>query len=277
MGGLPSSWADPLALCRGIDDSEGRQEDAAALRATEDDIMQDVILRSIQERARGAGEDTELQEALHQSCLEASGKAGAPPEPEDPESATQLMELLAALGLERLDVGSTNLSEGGTVLSNQCFYLAIARSWLADAAHGGGLLVRDSALQLKREIEARVLHVRGSSAERDLGEEREAYADYLACAMRGEGPEDAGGGGTAADLAIAVFASCSGGLEAYEGSGYAQLPREQQVANLSLIWHRPGHFEAVVAAGSGGKADLTLEELLKKAEQQDIPTAAVKA
>lgn len=289
MGGQHSAaWFDPLAVCRELVEPDGgrsqlrsgdgvgsravHRTNSSALRAEEAEL-QKAIMQSLQDQ--GAPEETELQQALHESCLQAAGLGDVPPPEEVSEAARQLMDLLASLGLERLDVGSTNLSEGGTLLSNQCFYLAIARSWLADAANAGGMLVRDSALQLKREIEAHVLRVRGSSAENDIGDEREAYADYLACAMQNEGPDCPGG--TAADLAIAVFASCSGGLEAYEGSGYSKLPREQRVANLSLIWHRAGHFEAVVAAGSGGKADLTLEELLRQAEQQEIPTAAVKA
>jgi len=288
MGAAASLLIDPLALCHEAPEVESgracsreearspprqRYHDRTALHAEEDELQR-AIMKSLQEQ--GPAEETELQEALHQSSLEAAGIVHTGPPPEEVTEATrQLMDLLFVLGLERLDVGSTNMSEGGNILSNQCFYLAIARSWLADAASAGGMLVRDSALQLKREIEARVLRVRGSSAENDIGEEREAYADYLVCAMQNEGSECQGGAAT--DLAIAVFASLSGGLEAYEGSGYSKLPREQRVANLSLIWHRAGHFEAIVAAGSGGKADLTLEELLNQADAKDIPTAAIRA
>lgn len=301
MGGAPSAtWFDPLALCRESGDSERgffetyetghqghergaprvREEpfaarqaaeaavaaSAAAAAARDEEELQKVILLSLQEQPQ---EDDDLQEALHISCLEAAGIIEAPqPPPEDSEAVRMLEDFLDGLGLARLDVGSTNLSEGGNILSNQCFYLAIARSWLADAASMGGMLVRDSALQLKREIEDCVMRVRGA----EVGEEQEAYADYLECAMR----KEEAGGGTATDLAIAVFASCAGGVEAYEGSGYASLPREQRVANLSLIWHRPGHFEAVVAEG-GGKADITLDELLLLANQSDIATACLKA
>mmetsp|Transcript_23705 Transcript_23705/g.74585 ORF Transcript_23705/g.74585 Transcript_23705/m.74585 type:complete len:288 (+) Transcript_23705:45-908(+) len=287
MGNGPSATClDPLVgCCEGEDapavpssaaqgnhrPSTRRIRNSTLLRQAEDEeLLQDAILRSLNDT--GPSDDPELQEALHQSCLTAAGIAGEQPQ-EVAESAKQLEALLKVLGLQRLDVGSTNLSEGGTILSNQCFYLAIARSWLADAAKGGGMLIRDSALQLKRDIEANVLDVRGVAAQRDLGEENEAYTDYLACAMQGQGPC----AGVVADLAIAVFASCSGTLEAYEGSGYSQLPRSERVANLALIWHRSGHFEAVVAAENSGKADLTLEELLKEAERAEIPTAAVQA
>lgn len=181
-----------------------------------------------------------------------------------------LQDVLQGIGLMRLDVGSTNLSEDGQMLGNQCFYLSIARSWLADAAQGGGLLVRDSALQLKREIESCVVVARGAAAFRDVGEESEAYTDYLECAVRGE--ESA-----IADLAIAIFVSTYGVLEVYEGKGYSRLPREQQVANLALVWHRPGHFEAIVAAGTQGKPNISLSELLRITNEMCIPATVVRS
>lgn len=250
--------------------------------------MQEALFRSLEDGGRPALNDPELEEALRQSLpalddpqlhealrqsLLSIGQ-GPPPELVETESSRRLQGLLATLRLQRLDVGSTNLGEGGKVLSNQCFYLAIARSWLADAAKGGGPLFRDVALQLKWEIAASVIGARGEAALADLGEQTEAYTDFLACAMSGEGPVE---GSTLADLAIVVFASHSGALEAYEGRGYALLPPEQQVANLVPVWHRPGHFEAVVALGDGGKAALTLEQLLKGAGEQGIPVVAVKA
>eukprot|EP00747_Dinoflagellata_sp_TGD_P210399 gnl/TRDRNA2_/TRDRNA2_83674_c0_seq1.p1 gnl/TRDRNA2_/TRDRNA2_83674_c0~~gnl/TRDRNA2_/TRDRNA2_83674_c0_seq1.p1 ORF type:complete len:174 (+),score=32.41 gnl/TRDRNA2_/TRDRNA2_83674_c0_seq1:66-587(+) len=173
-----------------------------------------------------------------------------------------------------MDVGSTNLSEGGQFLGNQCFYLALARSWLANAAGpSSGLLIRDSALQLKRDIESCVVEVRGDAACKDVGEEVEAYADSLVCALGGEGKKQ---GSVVADLAVAVFASGSGTIEAYEGRGYAQQQRNLRVANLALVWHRVGHFEAVVGL-SGGKVDLELDELLARAEDAGIPTTVVRA
>ena len=212
-------------------------------------------------------EDPDLQAAIQQSM-----RPQAPPEPAPTEESMRLQRLLGSLGMKRIDVGSTNLSEDGALLSNQCFYLAIARSWLASADQGSGMLVRDSALQLKREIEACVFCVRGDA--RELGDEAEAYTDYLSCVIQGQSPASAS---AIADLAIAIFASSLGGIEAYEGQGrlislcsiqhkcffpgfrlrpsprqgYSSLPREQQVANLALVWHRPGHFEAVVASDGG--------------------------
>ncbi|CAE8616153.1 unnamed protein product [Polarella glacialis] len=292
MGAAGSSSWDPLSACLGnsaaTSPDEGhergvpfsRQEDLRGagprpdLGEVEDVLVQEAIFLSMMEHTEGGGgDDPELQEALHQSCLSASGHLASPMEPES-ETAMRLQALLDTLGLQRMDVGSTNISEGGAMLSNQCFYLAIARSWLADAAQqGGGMLVRDSALQLKREIESCVLAVQGDG-QNELGDETEAYTDYLSCAVRGEGPA---AGSAVTDLAIAVFASGFGGLEAYEGKGYALLPREQQAANLALVWHRSGHFEAIVASGGGGKIDMTLNELIRIAEQQQVTTAVIRA
>jgi len=233
--------------------------------------MQEALMRSYVEQ-RSCDEDQDLQEAIMQSRL---GGSGRPPE-EQTECVLRLEVLMSDLGLQRMDVGSTNLSEGGNMLSNQCLYLAIARSWLADAAKESGLLVRDSALQLKRDIESSVLHVRGEGGRRDVGEEAEAYTDFLACALCGEVTATSSRSSATGDLAIIVFASALGALEAYVGHAYARQPRHERVANLCLVWHRIGHFEAVVAAGTGGKADVTLEELLTHAEHMGVHATVVR-
>lgn len=254
-----------LALRQSLEEHDmGREESC-------DTALQEALLQSVTSDGGVAlSEDEAFQAAVLESCSMASGRAptnGSAP----PQMVAKLEGLASELGLERMDVGSTNLSEVGDLLSNQCFYLAISRSWLADAARGGGLLIRDSALQLKREIEGRVLEVRGDAAH--VGDEIEACTDFLACAMRGEG---AASGSAVADLAVVIFASTSGTLEAYEGQGYSRLPREQQVANLALVWHRPGHFESVVGPGRG-KPNLALQEVLEFAQQLGIDATVVRA
>lgn len=264
--------ADPLAACRNVHPADGStaEEDLPRQHLLNDDaLVQEAILRSLEDD-NIENCDPELQAAMLQSHIDTKGIAADVA----PECVALLEAMLDAMGLRRMDVGSTNMNEGGTVMSNQCFYLAIARSWLADAARGGGLLVRDSALQLKREVDASVLDVRGQAAVKEMGEDSEAYTDFLACAMRGEGVS---AGSAIADLAIVIFASATGSLEAYEGRRYAEKPRGQRAANLALVWHRPGHFETVVSADDGGKVDLTLEELLRRAEEEGVPATLVKA
>lgn len=251
------------------------EEHELARETSDDRALQEALLQSVTSDGGVAlSEDEAFQAAMLESCSMANG-GSAPTGPTNgsapPEMVAKLEGLLSELALERMDVGSTNMNEGGDLLSNQCFYLAISRSWLADAARGGGLLIRDSALQLKREIEGRVLEVRGEAAH--VGDEVEACTDFLACAMRGEGPAS---GSAVVDLAVVVFASTSGTLEAYEGQGYSKLPREQQVANLALVWHRPGHFESVVAQDKR-KPDLALREVLEFAEQLGVEATVVRA
>jgi len=198
----------------------------------EEQQIQEALLRSCAERQpfRQASSDSALQEAIAASMLPAE------PVPEVHTDEVRLLEgFLDELGLKRLDMGSTNLSEGGDMLGNQCFYLATARSWLAGLANAGGVLIKDSALQLKREIEASVLEVRGDTARREMGDEAEAYV----------------------------------------GRSYQLQPREQRVANLAMVWHRRGHFEAVVASPGGGKADITLEELLVCSNRAGITATVV--
>lgn len=232
-------------------------------------MFQEAILRSLED-SNCEEDDLELQEAMFQSHIDTRGIAADVA----PECVALLERMLRALGLQRMDMGSTNMSEGGGSMGNQCLYLAIARSWLADSAVPGDTLVKDSALQLKREIDASVLDVRGEAAAKEMGEDAEAYADFLACAMRGEGVN---AGSAIADLAIVVFVSSTGSLEVYEGRGYARQTREQCAANLALVWHRPGHFETVVSAHDGGKIDLTLEELLRRADEEGVQSTVVKA
>lgn len=230
--------------------------------------MQEALLRSCAESGerqpfrQASSSDSALQEALAASMLPAE------PVPEVRTEEVRLLEgFLDRLGLKRLDMGSTNLSEGGDMLGNQCFYLATARSWLAGLANAGGVLIKDSALQLKREIEASVLEVRGDTARREMGDNEEAYTDFLACALCR--------GSATADLAVVIFVSGTGSMEVYVGRAYQLQPREQRVANLALVWHRRGHFEAVVASPDGGKADITLEELLVCSNRAGITATVV--
>lgn len=267
---------DPFAPCRTTQPSTsgGVVEEADPLpeqQYVEDDeaMVQEAILRSLEDCSR-EDDDPELQAAMYQSHFDTKGVA----EDVAPQCVALLEAMLDAMGLRRLDVGSTNMSEGGGHMGNQCLYLAIARSWLANAAHGGDTLINDSALQLKREVDSSVLDVRGEAAAKEMGEDAEAYADFLACAMRGEG---VAAGSAIADLAIVVFVSTSGSLEVYEGRRYATLPRDQRAANLAMVWHRPGHFETVVSAHDGGKIDVTLEELLRRAEEEGVLATVVKA
>lgn len=51
-------------------------------------------------------------------------------------SAARMEAVLQSLGLRRLDVGATNLNEGHQMIGNQCFYLALARSWLGGGGRG---------------------------------------------------------------------------------------------------------------------------------------------
>ena len=75
------------------------------------------------------------------------------------------------LGLVAQDAGSTNVNEEDTVIHNSCFYLSLATSYLsgvgafeyAESAHhifsqeDNVYLIRETALQFKRVIEAAVV------------------------------------------------------------------------------------------------------------------------
>eukprot|EP00434_Breviolum_minutum_P007865 symbB.v1.2.006940.t1/scaffold421.1/size207896/3 len=79
------------------------------------------------------------------------------------------VEALEALELTVKDMGALNQNERGEDIYNQCFYLALARSYLGtDADH-----LKDTALYLKRAIETAVL---------------QAHPDWGGNRMNGRGP-----------------------------------------------------------------------------------------
>lgn len=114
-----------------------------------------------------------------------------------------LMEqALSALGLAVQDMGSTNTNERGELIQNQCFYLSIAKSYLRAVAAADSL-VRETALHLKRVIEAAVLkanpHWRGES----VGEHLEAFSDFLFFVISSNA--------LLSELVVLIFDSVSGG------------------------------------------------------------------
>jgi len=263
---------DPLSECMEVDRGDPSPISPYTMAERDSDQLRIALMESLH--------INEEDHALHLALAQSRETVETRPSPQDvgvsqeQDNLAKLERLLGKLGLRRLDVGSMNVDEYGNNLSNQCFYLSIARSWLAHAAAGSGMLVRDSALQLKRWIEASVLEVRGEAALDDLGEEAEAFADYLACALCSE---ESTAASAITKLAVIIFASSNGTLDVYEGRGYALQKREERVTNLAIVWHRPGHFEAVVADTVSGKVDLTLNEILVEAAHCRIPLTKVRS
>lgn len=179
--------------------------------------------------------------------------------------AARQAEAMHALGLEVLDVGASNRNETGAMMSNQCFYLALAYSYLGSsdgasepsAVALGGVgevsLLHETALHLKRVIEAAVLRAHPEWAGSRVGEDVQAFSDFLFFTL--DSPT------LVSELAVACFDAESGFVEVYKGRSYPEQRSEaEQRANLLTIRYVPGHYQALVA--TPGHLQPTLRELL---------------
>eukprot|EP00908_Phaeocystis_cordata_P007702 Transcript_18355.p2 GENE.Transcript_18355~~Transcript_18355.p2 ORF type:complete len:430 (+),score=206.08 Transcript_18355:680-1969(+) len=174
---------------------------------------------------------------------------------------------LATLSLEVLDAGATNRNEAGAVMSNQCFYLALACGYLGatqriDLGRSGEVsLLHETALHLKRVVEAAVLRAHPEWAGSRVGEDVQAFSDFLFFTL--DSPT------LVSELAVACFDSESGFVEVYRGKSYPEhRSEEEQRANLLTIRYIPGHYQALVTTGAAPRP--TLHELTRGLEAHGV-------
>lgn len=145
---------------------------------------------------------------------------------------------LRRLGLEACDVGSTNSNERGQTIHNQCFYLSLAKSYLGDGHSMRDL--RETALSLKRVIEAAVLEAHPEWGGQQVGEDVQAFSDFLFFVL--------GTSVLLSEMAVAIFDAVSGGVEVYVGRAFPSPGREaERRANTLTVRYMPGHYQALVA------------------------------
>ena len=182
----------------------------------------------------------------------------------------QLEAAITELGLVTRDVGATNKNERGELMYNQCFYLSLSRAFLRDDGHGGEparTVIADTALHFKRVVEAAVLRAHPEWADTQVGEDLQAFSDFLFYVLNGSNA-------LLSELAIAVFDTTSGGVELYRGvhhpdpsAGVGAGAQEQQRANLLCIKYIDeggGHYQALVTSPeAGGQGGPTLAEMLQ--------------
>lgn len=123
------------------------------------------------------------------------------------------------------------------------------------------------------QVEAAVLRAHPEWAETQVGDDLQAFSDFLFFVIGGSHA-------LLSELAIAVFDTTSGFVEVYRGAHYpdpassggggggtARMSEAQQRANLLCIQYVPGHYQALVPPPTGRKqaavAGPTLAELLK--------------
>ncbi|CAK9025652.1 Uncharacterized protein SCF082_LOCUS17168, partial [Durusdinium trenchii] len=91
------------------------------------------------------------------------------------QSLRRQAQALDELGLRAKNLGAVNQNERGEDIFNQCFYLALARSYLGSDSDS----LKDTALNLKRTIEASVLQAHPEWSNSRVGEDVQAFSDFL--------------------------------------------------------------------------------------------------
>jgi len=195
---------------------------------------------------------------------------------------------LERLGLRYRDVGTKNRNEKNELIRNSCFYLSLASSYLAgigafafskgevssDESDEGdsdfdedynsdeidrtllreanGALVMETALTLKRTIEARVLSAHPEWAAKGIvGEEVEAFSDFLVYTLESQT--------IISDWAVVVFDTSSGFVDVYRGKNYkdeaetnddggvgCHIGEAQAASNTLTLRYTPGHYQPLV-------------------------------
>ena len=169
---------------------------------------------------------------------------------------------LERLGLRFKEAGSRIRDEKGNLISNACFYISLASSYLsgigalsvwnddsiADNPDNSLLkeaddeLIKETALQLKRTIEAAVLSSHPEWAARGMvGEEVQAFSDFLVYILESKT--------IISDWAVVVFDTASGFVDVYKGINYqdeAELGDSSLSSNTLTIQYVPGHYQPLV-------------------------------
>lgn len=170
------------------------------------------------------------------------------------QNVRKMERAVSSLHLELCDVGSVSLNERGELMHNQCFYLSIARSYLG--AGYSKATVQETALFFKRVIEAAVLASHPDWGGTRVGEDVQAFSDFLFFVLDTQG--------LLSELSVAVFDSVSGGVEIYRGKNYPGDGRvQEQRANMLMVRYEPGHYQALVPQSGHGAPTLpNLQERL---------------
>jgi hypothetical protein len=168
---------------------------------------------------------------------------------------------LERLGLCYKDAGYENVNEKQQVITNSCFYLSLAVSYLNGIEalavwqtpeinddsdfqllrKADEELIKVTALQLKRTIETAVLSAHPEWAMKGLvGEEVQAFADFLVYCLEST---------FLSDWAIVVCDTSSGFVDIYKGKYYKD-ENEGFVSNTLTLRHVPGHYQPLIPAST---------------------------
>jgi hypothetical protein len=188
---------------------------------------------------------------------------------------------LDMLGLTFKDAGATNRNEQNEIIHNSCFYLSLAASYLWGIGaltwgnYGGGknngsnggsgsgtsmnddddwldekdkeMLVGETALQLKRTIEAAVVKAHPEwAAQGKVGEEVQAFSDFLVYTLDSQT--------LLSDWAVVIFDATSGFCDIYKGQQYdkncASTNTGVAQSNTITLRYIPGHYQPLIPSST---------------------------
>lgn len=172
---------------------------------------------------------------------------------------------LDVLGLTFRDVGTTNRNERNEIITNSCFYLSLATSYLLGIgalSYSSGdttnetnqvedeLLIGDTALHLKRTIEAAVVTAHPEWAvQGKVGEEVQAFSDFLVYTLDSQT--------LLSEWAVVVFDSTSGFCDVYKGRNYDRQrssSAQQSRNNTITLRYEPGHYQPLIPSSSSSSS-----------------------
>ena len=167
---------------------------------------------------------------------------------------TKQKAALDMLGLAFRDAGANNRNERNEIIHNSCFYLSLATSYLwgigalsLNKETDGGdddddeLLVGETALQLKRTIEAAVVKAHPEWAvQGKVGEEVQAFSDFLVYTLDSQT--------LLSDWAVVIFDATSGFCDIYKGRHYEYHSAMQ--SNTITLRYIPGHYQPLIPSAS---------------------------
>lgn len=175
------------------------------------------------------------------------------------DTLKKLRASLNELELVANECGGTNRNEQGKEMQNQCFYLSLAGSYLGGGKKSPGL--HDTALSLKRVIEAAVLAAHPDWGGTSVGEDIQAFSDFLFFVL--------GSNALLSETAIAIFDSVSGFVEIFKGVAFPGDDREmEQRSNTLTLQYVPGHYKALMPKAKSRRP--TLAQLTSSLDSQGV-------
>ena len=166
---------------------------------------------------------------------------------------TKQLRALDILELTFRDAGAINRNERNEIIHNSCFYLSLATSYLwgigalsfqndASEKDEDELLVGETALQLKRTIEAAVVKAHPEWVlQGKVGEEVQAFSDFLVYTLDSHT--------LLSDWAITVFDATSGFCDIYKGRNYKNQTSSMK-SNTITLRYIPGHYQPLIPSTS---------------------------